>query len=115
MNVGSYGPTEPHPWLVGKIFLRTWEDCRSTSEKKRRTPTYDDLVDLDLERENESHMEKFLKRHQNKGANPTPHRGESRGSKTPTNPNKRGGKGGGNLRAMNEVKPEAGETPTHLL
>ena len=25
MNVGSYGPTEPHLWLVGKIPPRTWE------------------------------------------------------------------------------------------
>ena len=67
MNVGSYGPTEPHLWLVGKIPLRTWEDCRSTSERKRRTHTYDDLVDLlielALERENDSHMEKILERH----------------------------------------------------
>ena len=49
MNVGSYGPTEPHLWLVGKIPLRTWEDCRSTSERKRRIHTYDDLVDLLIE------------------------------------------------------------------
>ena len=97
---------------MGKIPLRTREDCRSTSERKRRTHTYHDLVDLVIElalkRENDSHMEKFLQRHLGKGANPTPDLGASRGSKTPTNPNKGGGKGGDNLRAMNEVEPEAG-------
>ena len=86
--MGSYGPTEPDLWLVGKIPLRTWQDCRSTSDWKRRTHTYNDLVELliklDFEMENDSHMEKFLKRHLGKGAHPTPDRGESRGSKTPT-------------------------------
>ena len=28
MNVGSYGPTELHLSLVGKIPTSTWEDCR---------------------------------------------------------------------------------------
>ena len=37
VNVGSYGPTEPHLWLMGKIHPRTWEGCRSTFERKRRT------------------------------------------------------------------------------
>ena len=37
MNVGSHGPTEPHPWLVSKVSLRTWEDCRATFERKGRT------------------------------------------------------------------------------
>ena len=116
MNVGSYEPPELHLWCLGKIPPHTWEDCRSTSEKKRPTHTYDELADLlierALERENNSHMEHFLKRHLGKGANPTPDRGESRGSQTPTNPNKDGGKGGGgNLRAMDEVKPEAGVPP----
>ena len=67
MNVGSYGATEPHLWLMSKIPQRTWDDCRTTSERKSRTHTYDDLVDLliqlALERENDSHMEKFLKKH----------------------------------------------------
>ena len=30
MNVGSYGPTEPHLCLVSKIRTRTWDDCRTT-------------------------------------------------------------------------------------
>ena len=67
MNVGSYGATELHLWLMSKIPQRTWDDCRSTSERKSRTHSYDELVDLlielALERENDSHMEKFLKKH----------------------------------------------------
>ena len=66
MNVGSYGATEPHLWLMSKIPSGIWDDCRATSERKSRTHSYDDLVDslieLALERENDSHMEKFLKK-----------------------------------------------------
>ena len=113
--MGSYGRTEPHLWLGSKIATRTWDDCRSTSERKSRTHTYDDLVDvlidLALERENDSHMETFLKRHLGRGTIPTPECGEGKGPKNPTNANKGGGKGGGNLRAMSEVKPEAGAPP----
>ena len=91
-NMGSYGPIEPHLWLVGKIPVHTLEDCRCTSERKRRTHADNDVVDLlivlALQRENDSHMERFFKRHLGKGANPTPDCGESRGSKTPTNPSK---------------------------
>ena len=61
MNVGPYGRTEPHLSPFGKIPADTLEDCRSTSERKWRTHTYDDLVDLLIElapeRENDSHME----------------------------------------------------------
>ena len=67
MNVGSYGATEPHLWLMSKSPSRTGNDCRTTSERKSRTHTYDDLVELlievALERENDSHMEKFFKKH----------------------------------------------------
>ena len=49
MNVGSYGATEPHLWLMSKIPTGTWEDWRTTSERKSRTHTYDDLVDLLIE------------------------------------------------------------------
>ena len=115
MNLGPCGPTEPPLWLVSKIPTRTWDDCRSTSERKRRTHTYDDLADpiieLALESENDSHMEKFPKRHLGRGANPTPERGKRKGPKNPTNANKGGGKRGGNLRAMSEVKPEIGTAP----
>ena len=108
MNVGSYGATEPHLWLMSKIPQRAWDDCRSTSERKSRTHSYDELVDLlielALEREDDSHMEKFLKKHLGRGGNPTPERGEGKGPKNPTNANQGGGKGRGHLRAMNEVK-----------
>ena len=67
MKVGSYEATEPHLWLMSRIPKRTWDDCRSTSERKSRTHSYDELVDLlielALERGNDSHMEKFLKKH----------------------------------------------------
>ena len=66
MNVGSYAATEPHLWVMSTMPSRTWDDCRTTSERKSRTHTYDDLVDLlielALESENDSHMEKFLKK-----------------------------------------------------
>ena len=115
MNVGSYGATEPHLWLMSKIPQRTWDDCRSTSERRSRTHSYDELVDLlielALERENDSHMEEFLKKHLGRGGTPTPERGEGKGPQNPTNANQGGGKGRGNLRAINEVEPDAGTPP----
>ena len=82
MNVGSYGATEPHLWLMS-VFKRTWDDCRSTSERKSRTHSYDELVDLlielALERENDSHMEKFLKKHSGRGGTPTEAGSDPRG------------------------------------
>ena len=115
MNLGSYGATEPHLWLMSKITQRHWDDCRATSERKSRTHSYDELVDLlielALERENDSHMEKFLKKHLGRGGTPTPECGEGKGPKNPTNTNQGGGKGRGNLRAVNEVKPDAGTPP----
>ena len=109
MNVGSYGATEPHLWLMSKIPQRTWDDCRATSERKSRTHSYNEVVDLlielDLQRDNDSHMENFLKKHLGRGGTPTPERGEGKGPKSPTSTNQGGGKGRGNLRAMNEVKP----------
>ena len=115
MNVGSYGATEPHLWLMSKIPQRTWDDCRATSERKSRGHSYDELVDLlielALERENDSHVEKFLKKHLGRGGTPTPERRKREGPEDPTNANQGGGKGRGNLRAMNEVKPDAGTPP----
>ena len=67
MNMGSYGANEPHLWFMSRIPTRTRDDCRATSERKSRTHSYDDLVDLlidlALERENDSHIERFLKKH----------------------------------------------------
>ena len=42
MNVGSYGATARHLWLMSKIPLRTWDDCRATSERKSQTHTCDE-------------------------------------------------------------------------
>ena len=67
MNAGSYGATGPQLWLMSRIPQGTWDDCRATSEGERRTHLYDELVDLlielALERGNDSHMEKILKKH----------------------------------------------------
>ena len=80
MNVGSYGATEPHLWLMSNIPQRMWDDCRATSERKSRTHSYDELMDLlielALERENDSHMEKFLNKQLGRGGTPTPEPGE---------------------------------------
>ena len=67
MNPLSYGPTEPHLLLLGKIPTRTWDNCRETSERKAQTHSYDDLVDplidLAMERENDSHMNRNMRKH----------------------------------------------------
>ena len=108
MNGGPYGATEPHLWLMR-------DDCRSTSERKSRTYSHDELVDLlielALERENDSHMEEFLKKHLGRRGNLTPELGEEKGPKNPTKANQGGGKRRGHLHAMNEVKPDAGTSP----
>ena len=113
--MGSYGATEPHLWLMSNIPTGTWDDCRATSERKSRTHSYYDLVDLlielALERENDSHMEKFLKKHLGRGGTPTPECGEGKGPEIPTNANQGGGKRRNILRAMNEVKPDADTPP----
>ena len=66
-NPLSYGPTEPHLWLVRKIPTRSWDNCRETSERKAQTHSYDDLVnlliDLAMERGNDSHIDKYLRKH----------------------------------------------------
>ena len=96
MNVGYYGATEPHLWLMSRIPQRTLDDCRAITQRKSRTHSYDELVDLlielALERENDSHMEKFLKKDLGPGCTPTPERGEGKGPKNPTNTDQGGGK-----------------------
>ena len=67
MNPTSYGPTGPDLWVVGKIPPKTWEICRETSKKKAQTHSSDDLIDLlielAMERENDSHMDKYPRKH----------------------------------------------------
>ena len=98
-------PTEPYLWLLGKLPTRTCNNCRGTSERKARTHSYDDLVDLlielAMERENDYHMDKYLRKHLGRetpaekcpgGRSPHPH----------SNP----GKGrGGQLKHMTETPP----------
>ena len=65
MNPTSYFPTEPHLWLVGKTSPGTGEYCGETSERKPRSLSYDDsidpLIELQMQRENDSHMDKYLR------------------------------------------------------
>ena len=67
MNPSSYGPTEPQLWLVGKIPTRISENRRETSQRESWTHSYDGLVDLliklAMEREIESHVDKYLCMH----------------------------------------------------
>ena len=67
MNTTSYGPSEPHLWIVGKIPPKTSENCRENSERKSQTHSYHDLVDLLIKlamvRANDSHMDKYLRKH----------------------------------------------------
>ena len=90
MNVGTYGATEPHLWLMSKIPTRTWDDCRATSERKSWTHSYDDLVDLlielALERENDSHMANFLKKHLGRVVPLPPNVAKGKGLKIPLTP-----------------------------
>ena len=105
MNPSSYGPTEPHLWLVGKIPPRTWENCKETSERKSRTHSYDELVDLlielAMERENDSHMDKYLRKHLRREAPAE----KPQGGRSPQ-PRSNPGKGkGGQLKHMKETPP----------
>ena len=109
MNPSSYGPTEPHFWLVGKIPTRTWDNSGETSERKARTHSYDDLVDLlselAMERENNSHMDKYLCKHLRRE---TP-AGKSPGGRS-SQPHCNPGKGrGGRLKHMTETPPSRGK------
>ena len=109
MNPSSYGPTEPHLWLVGKTPPRTWENCKETSERKSRTHSYDELVDLlielAMERENDSHMDKYLRKHLRREAPAE----KPQGGRSPQ-PHSNPGKGKGvQLKHMTETPPAKGK------
>ena len=94
--------TEPHLWLVRKISTGTRDNCRETSERKARTHSYDDLVDLmielAMERENDSHMDKYLREHLRRETSAE----KSPGGRSPQ-PHSNPGKGrGGQLKHMTE-------------
>ena len=114
MNPSSYGPTEPHLWLVGKTPTKTWDNCRETSERKARTISYDDLVDLlialAMERQNDSHMDKYLRKHLRRktpaekspgGRSPQPHSYPEKGH-------------GGLLKHLTETPPSKGKGAPNL-
>ena len=114
MNPLSYGPTESHLWLVGKIPTRTWENCRVTSERKSRTHSYDDLVDLLMElamdRENDSHMDKYLRKHPQR----EPPTEKAPGGRSPQ-PHSNPGKGCcGQLKHMTETPPSKSKGAPNL-
>ena len=109
MNPSAYGPTEPHLLLVGKVPAKPWENHRETSERKARTHSYNDVVDrlieLAIERENDSHMDKYLRKHL---------RRETPAEKTPggrlLQPHSNPGKGrGGQCKHMTETPPSKGK------
>ena len=114
MNPSSYGPTEPHLWLVGKIPPRTWENCKQMSERKSRTDSYDELVDLliklAMERENDSHMDKYLRKHLRRE---TPAEGPQGGRCPQPHSNPEKGKGG-QLKHMKETPPAKGKGAPNL-
>ena len=114
MNATSYGPNEPHLWLAGKIPPKTWDKCRETSERKARTTSYDDLVDLliqlAMERENDSHMDKYLRKQLRRG---TPAE-KSPGGRSPQ-PHSNLGKGrGGHCKRMKETRASNGKGAPNL-
>ena len=52
-------------------LLTYWDDCRETSESKARTHSHDFLVnlliDFAMDRENHSHIDKYLRKHLRRG------------------------------------------------
>ena len=114
INPSSYEPTEPHLWHVGTIPPRTRENCKETSERKSRTHSYDELVDLlielAMERENVSHMDKYLRKHLRREAPAE----KLQGGRSPQ-PHPKPGKGkGGQLKHMKETPPAKGNRAPNL-
>ena len=90
---------------MGKTFTRTWDNCGEIFGRKPWTHSDDDLVDLVLElaiaRENNSHMDKYLRKHLRRE---TPAE-KSPGERSPQ-PHSNLGKGrGGQLKHMTETPP----------
>ena len=109
MNPTSYGPTEPHLCFVGKIPPKTWENCTKTSESKTCTHSYDDLIDLlielAMERENDSHMDNYVRKHLRRETFADSNLG-GRSSQPHFNP----GKGrGGQLKHLQQTPPSNGK------
>ena len=105
MKPTSYDPTEPHLWLVGNTPPRTLVNCRKTSESKARTYSYDDLIDLliqlAMERENNSHIDKYFHKHLQRETHAERKPGE--GLSHCYSKSRKGG--GGQLKRMHETAP----------
>ena len=114
VNPSSHRPTGPHLWLVGKIPTRTWETCRGTSERKSRALSYDNLInvliELAMERENDSHMDKYLRKHLRRE---TPAERSPGGRSPQPHSNPRMGRGG-QLKHMTETPPSKGKGAPNL-
>ena len=114
MNAMPYGPTEPQLWLVGKIPFKTSENCGEASEMTGSTHSYDDLVDLLIElaigRVNDSHMDRYLRKHLR---GKTPDEKTPGGSSPQPHSNPMTGRGG-NLKHMKETPPSNGQGATNL-
>ena len=100
----------------GKVSSRTGEKCRETSERKSRTHSYDDLVDLliesAMERENDSHMDKRMRKHLRRE---TPAE-KSPGGRLPQPHSNPGNGRGEQLKHMTETPPSKGKgapNPSH--
>ena len=114
MNPTSCGPTGPHLWLVGKISPKTWEN-REMSERKCRTHSSDDLVDLLIEwamkKENNSHMDKYLRK-QLRCEAPAE---KGPGVRSPQHHSIPGKGRGGRLKQMTKTSPSKGKGAPNLL
>ena len=67
INSTSYGATETALWLVGKIPPKTLGSCHQASEGRSCTHSYDEVIDLliqlAMERKNDSRMDKYPHKH----------------------------------------------------
>ena len=99
---------------MGKIPTRTRDNCRETSERKTRTHSDDDLVNLliefAMESENDSHMDKYLRKHLRRE---TPAE-KSAGRRSPQPHSNPGKSRGGQLRYLTETPASKGKGAPNL-
>ena len=63
LTPGSYSSDNLLIWLVAKLPRELWDECRSTAERKARSPRYEDLcvllLQLALEKESDQHLNNY--------------------------------------------------------
>ena len=63
LTPGSYSSDDLLFWLVAKLPLELWDECRSTAERKARSLRYEDLcvllLELALEKESDQHLNNY--------------------------------------------------------